>query len=349
MPQDFQTILAAHAARYPGMEPQDYAKLAFQSEFGPAHLISDGADCLAGLRAEWAALPPDPSPAGPEDIGSGLCRLPLSGLAEADLPLTAALFRLTAARPRGSRAGLEENLALLESLPVPGMGEFLAEYRRQGCPAVRHSERFRALYRPHYRVVDRFFAGALPALRALSGLIRPGKPALAALDGRSGSGKSSLAALAARLLPCRVVHTDDYYLPPARRAADWLYLPGGNMDLERLEREVLRPARTGGPLACRAYDCAAGTLGPAVPLPPRPLTIVEGSYALHPRLSGLYDLRLFLTCPPDVQADRLERREGGGYGAYRDRWVPLEERCIRRCRTDRAAHLVLDTGAWFDS
>ena len=178
MPQDFQTILAAHAARYPGMEPQDYAKLAFQSEFGPAHLISDGEDCLAGLRAEWAVLPPDPSPAGPEDIGNGLCRLPLSGLAEADLPLTAALFRLTAARPRGSRAGLEEKLALLESLPVPGMGEFLAEYRRQGCPAVRHSERFRALYRPHYRVVDRFFAGALPALRALSGLIRPGKPGL---------------------------------------------------------------------------------------------------------------------------------------------------------------------------
>ena len=119
MPQDFQTILAAHAARYPGMEPQDYAKLAFQSEFGPAHLISDGEDCLAGLRAEWAALPPDPSPAGPEDIGNGLCRLPLSGLAEADLPLTAALFRLTAARPAARRRAVGAVSASAKSAACP--------------------------------------------------------------------------------------------------------------------------------------------------------------------------------------------------------------------------------------
>ena len=56
MPQDFQTILAAHAARYPEMAPQDYVKLAYQSEFGPAHLLPEGEECLQALRAEWAAL-----------------------------------------------------------------------------------------------------------------------------------------------------------------------------------------------------------------------------------------------------------------------------------------------------
>ena len=38
---EFELILQAHSARYPLMEPQDYGKLVFQSEFGPEHLVSD--------------------------------------------------------------------------------------------------------------------------------------------------------------------------------------------------------------------------------------------------------------------------------------------------------------------
>ena len=348
MPQDFQTILAAHAARYPEMAPQDYVKLAYQSEFGPAHLLPEGEECLQALRAEWAALPRDAAPVPPEDIGGGLCRLHLEGLAEEALPLVAALFRLTAEAQRGSRAGLEEKLSLLAGLPVPGMGAFLEKYRRLGCPPVHHSPAFREAYRPRYRLLDRFYAGALPALVLLARLSQGPAPALAAIDGRCGSGKTSLAELARRLLVCNVVHMDDYYLPLSHRAADWLSIPGGNMDLSRVEEEVLLPARRGGSLRCRAYDCSSGTLGPAAELPPRPLTIMEGSYSLHPLLAGQYDLRIFLTCPPAVQADRLRRREGEGFGAFQVRWIPLEERYLRRFSPDRRADLVRDTARWFE-
>lgn len=41
-------------------------------------------------------------------------------------------------------------------------------------------------------------------------------PALLAIDGRCGSGKSTLAEFLAGQLGCRVVHTDDFYLPLAR-------------------------------------------------------------------------------------------------------------------------------------
>ena len=37
MHEEFQTVLREHLARYPLMEPQDCAKLAYQSTFGPAH------------------------------------------------------------------------------------------------------------------------------------------------------------------------------------------------------------------------------------------------------------------------------------------------------------------------
>ena len=38
---EFERVVRDHGARYPIMLPQDYGKLAYQSEFGPAHLITD--------------------------------------------------------------------------------------------------------------------------------------------------------------------------------------------------------------------------------------------------------------------------------------------------------------------
>ena len=79
---------------------------------------------------------------------------------------------------------------------------------------------------------------------------QPTKPLVLALDGRCGSGKSGLGDLMGRLLPCNVVHMDDYYLPPDRRAENWEQIPAGNMDLARFLQEVLEPAggRSADPL-----------------------------------------------------------------------------------------------------
>ena len=51
----FSEIVQAHAARYPAMTPQDYAKLAYQSEFGPEHMVSSRERVCAGLAAETSA------------------------------------------------------------------------------------------------------------------------------------------------------------------------------------------------------------------------------------------------------------------------------------------------------
>ena len=50
---NFLEILQTHAARYPLMQPQDYAKLLYQSEFGPRHLLTTPDN----LEQEWQALP----------------------------------------------------------------------------------------------------------------------------------------------------------------------------------------------------------------------------------------------------------------------------------------------------
>ena len=74
-------------------------------------------------------------------------------------------------------------------------------------------------------------------------------PVVLALDGRCGSGKTTMATALAEQFPDSIVlHTDDFYLPPADRVPGWEQTPCANMDLARLRDEVLAPARTGKPV-----------------------------------------------------------------------------------------------------
>ena len=92
---------------------------------------------------------------------------------------------------------------------------------------------------------------------------KPTKPLVLALDGRCGSGKTTLADGLARQFPASIVlHTDDFYLPPAQRVRGWEKTPCANMDLIRLRDEALRPAYEGQPVLYRAYSCRAGAYQP---------------------------------------------------------------------------------------
>ena len=78
-------------------------------------------------------------------------------------------------------------------------------------------------------------------------------PVVLALDGRCGSGKTTMAAALAEQFPDSIVlHTDDFYLPPADRVPGWEQTPCANMDFARLRDEVLAPARAGKPVLYRA-------------------------------------------------------------------------------------------------
>ena len=158
MMTEFELVVQEHSTRYPLMEPQDYGKLAFQSEFGPEHMVSNAESVLTWLKKEWNELPTGCSVILPESIGSGLCRFHLSACTEEDLPQIAELFCRSAAEHKGSREGLEARLAVLEKLDVPGMEQWLTEYRAAGCPAVHHSATFREAYAPHYRVIRAKYA-----------------------------------------------------------------------------------------------------------------------------------------------------------------------------------------------
>lgn len=342
----FQTILSAHLARYPNMAPADCAKLAYQHRFGPAHLISDEQAALTALRQEWEQVPTGSPHRPPEDIGNGLCRFHLNDIPEKDLGayILVKLFILTANEYAAGEGELYGELSALEKLPLPGMEEYLRGYRERGCPPVRHSEGYRLAYAPSYRLLKWEYARLFPVLLELGKLARQGR-AVAAIDGRCGSGKSTLARLAADIFGCGVVHMDDFYLPPTRRAENWMEIPGGNMDLGRLRAEVLEPMRKGEGITYRPFDCGRGTYGPAVCVNTAGLTLVEGSYSHHPDLNADYDLRIFVTCPEPEQLRRLKEREGDYFPVFVQVWKPLEERYIRRFDLEHSGAMIVDTGS----
>ena len=167
-----------------------------------------------------------------------------------------------------------------------------------------------------------------------------------ALDGRCGSGKTTLADGLTRQFPASIVlHTDDFYLPPAQRVRGWEKTPCANMDLIRLRDEALRPAYEGQPVLYRAYSCRAGAYQPVQELAAPPLVILEGSYSHHPLLAGYETLQVFVTCSKEEQTRRLQAREGERYANFAARWIPLEEGYFAQYRIEETTDLAVDTTA----
>ena len=173
---------------------------------------------------------------------------------------------------------------------------------------------------------------------------QPTKPLVLALDGRCGSGKTTLANTLARQFPAStVLHTDDFYLPPADRVPGWEQIPCANMDLARLRDEALRPAYEGQPVPYRAYSCREGRCLPVQQLSAQPLVILEGSYSHHPLLAGYETLRVFVTCTKAEQTRRLQAREGERCADFAARWIPLEEAYFAQYNVEVKADFAIDT------
>ena len=151
-----EDILLQHFEKYPQMQAQDAVKLIYQQEFGPEHMIKDPAKALAMIRQEMNGLEPQPGEPLYEAIGNGLCRLK-RGIPAEDI---ARLFTETASGVQGDKKQFRQALRALQRLaeedetpfdPVE-LDIFLAHYPA-ACPALHHSEAYRAAYAPAYRIV----------------------------------------------------------------------------------------------------------------------------------------------------------------------------------------------------
>lgn len=162
--------------------------------------------------------------------------------------------------------------------------------------------------------------------RAIQPLVKTGAPLRIAIDGRCAAGKTTIAAQLQNVFEYNVLHMDDFFLRPEQRTEERLRQPGGNVDWERFQEEILFPLRRDVPFSYQPYDCHTQMLKEPVKVEPKRLTIVEGSYSCHPELWNFYNLHIFLTISSEEQRRRIQCRNGeAALKIFQNKWIPLEE------------------------
>ena len=327
-----KAAIADHCTRYPLLQPTDLLKFLHQSVFGCGHLIADPSAAADWLDREMESC----APGGEiEPLDGDFCRVPLGYLKALHLSPSsfAALFALSAQKAGGTVETLELRLSAALDMARDGLLPFsfgalsaaVEDWRAAGFPARHHSDAFRAAYAPAYRVLHRGHAALLPLMGCIDRLLAQKGRAILAIEGRAGSGKSTLASLLQSIYGAAVLHMDDFFLQPEQRTEERYATPGGNIDHERFAAEVLPGLQAGTTFRYRPFDCATFTVGEGVDITPTPLTVVEGSYSMHPALDQYYDCAAVLTVDAAEQRRRIEARNPAFAPKFFDIWIPLEE------------------------
>lgn len=165
---------------------------------------------------------------------------------------------------------------------------------------------------------------------------------LLAIDGNCCAGKTTLAGRIGARLNAPVFHMDDFFLQPAMRSPERLSTPGGNVDAERFLAEVLLPVSRGESVSYVRYDCKENRLLSPKTVAPAAVSIVEGAYCLHPLLSPYYDLKIFCRIDPELQMERVRKRNGLAQAeVFRSRWIPLENAYIEAFQVEQSCDIVI--------
>ena len=336
---------------YPALQPTDLCKALYQSVFGCGHLIGDPSAAAGYIRREASFAVPNPVQLEPLD--GDYCRVYLSIL---DTGLSAdtfaKLFAYSAEKGNGSIEQLKQKLSVvsecIDALPFTkeAWNDAVFTWEAAGFPACHHSEIYREHYHPAYRLLHKDFIPFLPLFAAIDRAMEQPQPFNVAIEGGSASGKSTLADLLAKLYDCNNIHMDDFFLQPYQRTEARLSEIGGNIDYERFGEEITPTIRINSNILYRKFDCSVMALGETVSLPAKKLTIVEGAYSTHPYFKDPYQLRVFLKIDPQLQKQRIQKRNTPDFQQrFFEIWIPMEERYFEATSIQNRCDLVLEVNA----
>lgn len=164
-----------------------------------------------------------------------------------------------------------------------------------------------------------------------------------AIDGVCGGGKSTLGQAIAKKYDGNLFHMDDFFLRPEQRTPERYALPGGNVDYERFQEEVLEHLSDKAGLTYRPFDCSRMELGSLRSAPYRRLNIIEGSYSCHPYFGDICQVKFFVDLPAEEQKARILIRNGEErYKRFMNEWIPMENRYFESCKIrDKCIRLSL--------
>ncbi|PKM90503.1 MAG: hypothetical protein CVU87_02175 [Firmicutes bacterium HGW-Firmicutes-12] len=347
---ELEEILVQHCRKYPNLQIIDIIKLIYQNEFGCGHLLKNESEGLEQLTDEWNSINSSPEDIY-DNIGNGLCRLNLPAAKAENLSVStlSRFFVNTANTHTGSLFGLESKLSLLSRLyadkvlPFDGneLKQVLALYKKSGYAAVNHSSIYHQYYAPSYRVVKKMYCDFFPLFCKIETLLRAKLNLLLAIDGNAGAGKSTLANLIAKTYNCNIVHMDHFFLPQNKRSTKRLCEIGGNVDYEHFYDEVISRIFQGSEFTYRVFDCGKMNFADSVNVNPKIMTVIEGSYSLHPYFGDVYDLKAFLTADYETQKIRILNRSGAEMlEKFVALWIPKENEYFHKLRISEKCDYV---------
>ncbi len=332
-------LLKDHVKRYPLMEIGDAVKLLFQKNLGPGHMLSKEVDYADGILRECEGI--GRSHYYIEPLG-GFSRFYLKHPPDVFFAKALAKLFVESGDSMTSMSDFLLDLDLLsrmtraKDLPfdMDRLDVFLNEYKEGNYPIVSHSEFYRENYAPAYRVINSDFAPYIDVLCELERLLAIKEYVKIAIEGGSASGKSTLAKLIKSLYECNVIHTDDFFLPPAMRTENRLSTPGGNIHYERFRQEIGVGLNDKKDLCYHVYDCTNDTLCKRKNITHKKLTIVEGVYSMHPEMGVDYDLTVFCEVDNDTRQRRILKRNGADMSKrFFQEWIPMEDKYFSRYDT----------------
>lgn len=351
MEKNLKDYLIEQIKIHPSVLPLDMIKLCYQTTFGVEHLLQDLTGTRQSFDAEFFAVTKGPSHLY-ENISPDCCRVNLFAWKECGLPpeWLFRMFACSAAMPSGSDAEFQHLLMQVDLLCAGGVLPFsrhdweaaLDAYWHTGGGAVHHSEQYRKMEHPAYRLVCTRFIRLFPLLERLAKLKTKSQAYVIVLDGRSASGKTTMAEQLAQILEGGVIHMDDFFLPAPLRTKTRLAEPGGNVHYERFAQEVLPEIAQTRSFSYRKFDCSRLIFGEPREVRASKWRIVEGAYSCHPAFGNYMDIKVFCDVKPEEQLHRIELRNGAESAKiFAQRWIPMEERYFERYHIQQKAEITL--------
>ncbi len=153
------------------------------------------------------------------------------------------------------------------------------------------------------------------------------------IDGLSGVGKSMVANSIQESVPnTTVVGMDDFYVPELLRA-DW----------DRVYEQVIAPLKNNSVGSYQCFDWDTKKLAEWCDVKPKGVVIIEGVYALHRKLRGAYDYKVWVEAPYEVRLQRGLGRDGeGARSQWVNEWMPKEEEYKESQKPHESADLIID-------
>lgn len=121
---------------------------------------------------------------------------------------------------------------------------------------------------------------------------------------------------------------------------------GGNVDRERFIEEIASKLHSDEDIVFAPFDCQTMSVKEKTTIKQTHITIVEGSYAMHPSLRKYYDYMIYLTIDPQTQQKRIYERNPGKYDDFINRWIPLEETYFSSCHFEKICNICIKAEEW---